>query len=200
MKVAPRPNLAECGGHLPFVQTSRQLKRLEAVTRSPLYAHFSESVNGVATIRAYEVRVSLLRYIFERCLRCKRSGTVDMSWYLGPPRQHNVDAHPVLKYECDPSMLSVSLGGRLVLTVLTPPQVILEAVRTTIMSIVANMCIYSPVLRLCSGSCLLSLLDLDLSRSSDKSRQLMSCHAEDKGYVTCIVNEGRRLLLETPKP
>ncbi|KAJ7050501.1 multidrug resistance-associated ABC transporter [Mycena amicta] len=37
-----------------YLSTSRELKRLDAVSKSPIFAWFSESLAGVSTIRAYE--------------------------------------------------------------------------------------------------------------------------------------------------
>lgn len=36
-----------------YLRTSRELKRLDSVSRSPIYAHFQESLGGIATIRAF---------------------------------------------------------------------------------------------------------------------------------------------------
>ncbi|TPX54113.1 hypothetical protein PhCBS80983_g06048 [Powellomyces hirtus] len=45
-----------------YLSTSRELKRLDSKSRSPIYAHFSETLGGVSTIRAYKQEP---RFLFE---------------------------------------------------------------------------------------------------------------------------------------
>lgn len=44
-----------------YVSASRELKRFESITKSPIHQHFSESLNGVATIRAYGVESRFMK-------------------------------------------------------------------------------------------------------------------------------------------
>ncbi|KAG8293322.1 Canalicular multispecific organic anion transporter 1 [Homalodisca vitripennis] len=49
-----------------YVTTSRQLKRIESVSRSPIYSHFSETLSGASSIRAYQVEKRFIQTLEER--------------------------------------------------------------------------------------------------------------------------------------
>ena len=42
-----------------YIATSRQLKRLYSVSKSPIFSHFSETVSGAQVIRAFQVIIFL---------------------------------------------------------------------------------------------------------------------------------------------
>ncbi|CAF0850567.1 unnamed protein product [Rotaria sordida] len=49
-----------------YMRSSRQLKRLESATRSPIYTLFSSSVDGLTSIRAFDVQGDFLNMFMER--------------------------------------------------------------------------------------------------------------------------------------
>ena len=46
-----------------YVATSRQLRRLESSTRSPIYSWFGEAVSGVSTIKAFHIQDRFIKEI-----------------------------------------------------------------------------------------------------------------------------------------
>lgn len=44
-----------------YRRTSRELQRLDSISRSPVYNHFSETLNGVDSVRAYGVSDRFIR-------------------------------------------------------------------------------------------------------------------------------------------
>lgn len=49
-----------------YLRISRELKRLNSVSRSPIYSHFTESLVGVTTIRAYGVEEQFMRSVYQK--------------------------------------------------------------------------------------------------------------------------------------
>ena len=43
-----------------YIVTSRQLKRLYSVSKSPIFSHFSETVSGAQIIRAFKVKIKMI--------------------------------------------------------------------------------------------------------------------------------------------
>ena len=49
-----------------YVGTSRQLKRIESVSRSPIFNNFFETINGASTIRAFGQQQRLIKDNYHR--------------------------------------------------------------------------------------------------------------------------------------
>ncbi|XP_063952974.1 ATP-binding cassette sub-family C member 9-like [Lytechinus pictus] len=49
-----------------FIKTSRELQRLESISRSPIFAYFSETLGGLPTIRAYSLNNRFQRNILRK--------------------------------------------------------------------------------------------------------------------------------------
>lgn len=53
-----------------FISTSRQVKRLESLSKSPIYANFSETITGTASIRAYGEQIRFNQESENRVQKC----------------------------------------------------------------------------------------------------------------------------------
>ncbi|CAF0794203.1 unnamed protein product [Adineta ricciae] len=63
--------------------TSREIKRLSSITLSPVYAHFGETISGLATIRAFRHVTRFVEYNFllvSNSIRAQFASLVASSW------------------------------------------------------------------------------------------------------------------------
>ncbi|XP_044229320.1 canalicular multispecific organic anion transporter 1 [Thunnus albacares] len=66
-----------------YVATSRQLRRLDSVSRSPIYSHFGETVSGLSVIRAYGHQERFLKHneiTIDENLKCVYPWIVSNRW------------------------------------------------------------------------------------------------------------------------
>ncbi|ORZ28328.1 multi drug resistance-associated protein MRP [Lobosporangium transversale] len=62
-----------------YLRTSRQLKRIDSVSKSPIYQHFSETLSGVTTIRALRANE---RFIKENASKADQAANAFFSWVV----------------------------------------------------------------------------------------------------------------------
>lgn len=68
-----------------YVSTTRQLKRIESITSSPIFTHFAETLNGVSTIKAYNVCPRFIEESNKRVdknFQCTYPNSVANCWLL----------------------------------------------------------------------------------------------------------------------
>uniref|UniRef100_A0A914ZBK8 ABC transmembrane type-1 domain-containing protein n=1 Tax=Panagrolaimus superbus TaxID=310955 RepID=A0A914ZBK8_9BILA len=66
-----------------FISTSRQLQRLSSITRSPLYAHFGETIQGASVIRSFGASERFFKEFCDKVnehIMCKYHSLVSNRW------------------------------------------------------------------------------------------------------------------------
>ncbi|CAF0877952.1 unnamed protein product [Adineta steineri] len=109
-----------------YMRSSRQLKRLESVTRSPVYTLFSTSLDGLTSIRAFDVQDSFLNMFIERIDANTRAAfilTATTHWFglrLDLTASSLTLATGILavalRHQMEPSTLALSLSYCITLT------------------------------------------------------------------------------------
>eukprot|EP00898_Chlorokybus_atmophyticus_P006293 jgi/Chlat1/6665/Chrsp49S06158 len=68
-----------------YIRSSRELKRLDSIARSPVFAHFSETLYGLSTVRAYAQAAQFIDINYNRVQESNRAyfASVTLNRWLG---------------------------------------------------------------------------------------------------------------------